>query len=425
MQRSVLAAAIVLCLGLPAAPVSAQAAAERAPYRGLFGGDARDAESTQLTASLFGAYDDNVVAEGYGGDPRYQVSGRFLGTDLSLNYSHSGDRVSYGLDAGLSARHYPELETTTTVSYGATGNLGFPLGSRGGFSLAQSFYVSPFYSVGSSSILDSDPLEALPPSGDYAVQSRDGMGSQSRVGFDYRLSRRDSLGFGYSFGLVNFVDENRAQTRHSAGVTMTRRFSRYSTLRVGYGYRRYQMTSDDPVEAHDVQAGIDYSRPWALSGRRTILTVTPGTSIVTRGGKLQMKLAGSALLEHQMGRSWTATANYKRGLQFVDGLEDPVDGDSVTASIGGYLSQRVELVFNSSYLAGRTSGDSELDSGYDSLVGSARLQYAIASRLAAFAEYVYYHYVFGKDVTLPDGFAPGLDRHGFRVGLTTTIPLFR
>jgi hypothetical protein len=48
---------------------------------------------------------------------------------------------------------------------------------------------------------------------------------------------------------------------------------------------------------------------------------------------------------------------------------------------------------------------------------------AISRGLAFQTEYVYYRYVFSDAVTLPTGTSGRSNRHVFRVGLTTWLPL--
>src|SRR5262245_42287365 len=95
--------ACLLAAVLIPADVSAQLIGEnepppesmRRPYRGLFGspGDPQTPQSLILSASLFGAYDDNVASgllEGSNNiDPRLQESGTYSGANVGLNYSIS------------------------------------------------------------------------------------------------------------------------------------------------------------------------------------------------------------------------------------------------------------------------------------------------------------------------------------------------
>jgi hypothetical protein len=54
------------------------------------------------------------------------------------------------------------------------------------------------------------------------------------------------------------------------------------------------------------------------------------------------------------------------------------------------------------------------------------IQYALTANLAAQASYFYYWYEFDEGaLPLPPGFSPRNERQGFRVSLTTWIPLLR
>jgi hypothetical protein len=53
------------------------------------------------------------------------------------------------------------------------------------------------------------------------------------------------------------------------------------------------------------------------------------------------------------------------------------------------------------------------------------LEYALSSRLALFARYVYYKYEFDRQVALDPRLPRALDRQGVRFGLSTSIPVIR
>ena len=66
-----------------------------------------------------------------------------------------------------------------------------------------------------------------------------------------------------------------------------------------------------------------------------------------------------------------------------------------------------------------------VETGYNSSVGSVRLQYGFTRNLAVNGEYLYYQYDFGEDAIVPPGFARDLERQVVRVGVTFGVPLYR
>ena len=87
---------------------------------------------------------------------------------------------------------------------------------------------------------------------------------------------------------------------------------------------------------------MDYNKALSFS-RRTTLTFSTGTAAVNSGRDTSFNLTGTARLNHEIGRTWTASAGYSRSVQFVDLLLVPVLYDSLDASIIGLLNRRVEV----------------------------------------------------------------------------------
>jgi hypothetical protein len=111
-------------------------------------------------------------------------------------------------------------------------------------------------------------------------------------------------------------------------------------------------------------------------------------------------------------------------VQYIEGISDFFLADSVTGNLRGYLGPRIELRATAGYSTGPLRFGPR-QRGYDTSGGSARVRMAISRGLAAQAEYVYYRYLFADAVTLPTGIRSRENRHVFRVGLTTWIPLLQ
>jgi hypothetical protein len=139
-------------------------------------------------------------------------------------------------------------------------------------------------------------------------------------------------------------------------------------------------------------------------------------------GRFYQVLA-DATIRYQFGRSWQARAAYRRGLEFVAELNEPVFVGGFTTSVGGLLSRRVDLLASASY----SSGESALhrSSTFDTYTGSVRSRAAITQSVAIYLEYLYYFYDFGGNSLIASGLSPRLERNGVRAGLTLWVPVFR
>jgi hypothetical protein len=296
---------------------------------------------------------------------------------------------------------------------------------RSSVSAFQSIAVTPYYGLGLTPFVGLDPGAYEPATGDYASARRELLGFQTSAGFDHRFTQRATFSTTYSYAQLESVEDERPTTRQSGSAAFHYGWSRYSTLNLGYGYTEYVHYDGQVTRAHDILSGVDYSRPLSFSGRRTTFTLQPGASLVWHSGTARLQLVGTAELSREIGRSWTAQAEYQRGLRYVETLDDVVMTDGVFASVGGYLSRRVDLTFSGRFAGDASGSGVGPDSEYQTYSGTARLRVAIASRLAFFTQYVYYSYSFGDQAILAPGVRRELGRHGVRIGLSTWLPLLR
>jgi hypothetical protein len=135
-------------------------------------------------------------------------------------------------------------------------------------------------------------------------------------------------------------------------------------------------------------------------------------------------VSGSAMLTHEISRSWHAQLTYVRGVRFYENIDHAIMSDAVTAGLSGFLSPRTDFSAVAAYVrganAGRRSGR-ELES----YTGSLQLRYALFRNLSVYSQYLYYHYLFGEGVILGRNLPPRFERHSARVGLSASLPLLR
>lgn len=435
----------------------------RGPYRGLFGGNAADPNSRQsldLYAGLFGGYDDDVTgAQGQGGaggggtspgDPRAQASSDYLGGSLRLQYRRSiVDRLSFSANAGANSSYYRDLDDLLATSYNAGAALNWAINNRTRLSLTQSFQFSPFFSFavfpipGVADLVDVAPV----PGFDTRVVRQDNYGYGTSLSFSRQTTRRSTFSADANYQRTDFAqggdfDYQDAQN-WGAGARWSYSLSRSASARLGYAYRtgnyavrREDAGGEDPA-IHTLDVGIDYAKALSFS-RNTRLSFSTGTAAfrsvgqqvdASADGDFRFTVIGNARLTHALGQSWVAALTYNRDLQLVNGFSEPFLTDAVVASIGGFLGPRVRLTL--------ATGVNWGDYGYGLEVDADRrrtrtayvtpaLQFALTSYLAVEASYFYYRYRFDEGAAvLPDGFLPRYERQGFRVGLSTWVPLLR
>jgi hypothetical protein len=129
-------------------------------------------------------------------------------------------------------------------------------------------------------------------------------------------------------------------------------------------------------------------------------------------------------LDYPLSRWWTARGHYKRGVEYVIDLPEPVFADSVNVAVDGLVSRRVDLSFSAGYSSG-ASLLSHASLMYDTYVGSAKVRYAFTRMIAVYGEFLRYFYDFRGTNQLAAGLPAGLERNGVRTGLSVWLPTVR
>jgi opacity protein-like surface antigen len=427
---------------MPAAAQDApQPASVRRPYRGLFAppADTRGGRpSLDATFSLFGAYDDDIYAASVGsgaGTATPESRGLFTGGGAGLNFLNPGDTVSFGASAGVGVSYYPDQDRTTTayrtaadVSYNVSD--GTQLSGGASFSYAPEYRFGPFYSPDSLTGL-ADPFESLTPDLDiYGLASYRG---SAQASFSHALGRRSSLSGWYSHSIAYREDDQYDYRAQGGGFGYSQKLTAHSSARLGYSFSTARYLDDSglrPQRLHNLDIGVDYGRALSVS-RRTTIGFSTGTALVANDDLSQpqsntnfsFRVIGEAHINHEIGRTWTARAGYRRGVDFYEGFNEPFLSDSVNASLTGLLSRRLSFQSGLDYSFGKVGiGTSN---GYDTLSAQAGLEYGLTSMLALYTNYIYYRYEFDQNVALDPRFAQSLNRQGVRFGLSASLPILR
>ena len=453
--RRAIAVAIVLTVThVTAAQVHAQApqSSDMRPYRGLFGAPSSSDSPHSLvaTASVFAAYDDNVyeaLTNRRSGSRGIQESGTFQGANAGLQYAFQvdRDRFDFSGQSGAQVSYYLQ-EGDSDVLPAYQGSLAF--GAR----LTRSLSFAAMQAVGYSSVYAStlgpavdDSLGseiAVADDIDFALFEERSVRTSTRMALTQSFGRYATLGASYLLSTRTSIDADslpgdsllRDYVSHRATLRFryARPMTRNATLRLGYGVRwtDRERIAGEPDIMHNIDAGVDYSRALSFSRRTSFsfgsgsaITVSDEVPAVDGERRVQARLTGNAALVHQMGRTWTADLRYTRGFRTREGFDQLYFTDALTASIGGLVTRRLQLGANATWA--KSSLDYDASRGQNNRWASGQATYGITSFLAAYARYVYVHYRFDEGIPLDARFPLQLDRHGVRIGLTTSIPLIR
>lgn len=429
-----------VCLALGASPVSAQGGVMR-PYRGLFGGAAPEpGQTTSLdgTVTAGAGYDNNDAPPAYV-LPLQQTGGYGI-YDADLAYTHNGKDVQFTASGFTSGRYYQDgglLGATQSGSFA----LSAPMGRRVRVHFDETVSYTPSYVGGLfPSVLT--PLEPVSDAGSPLTDQHatiSNTGAQMDIGLG-RHTTVELLGT-YEYGSLEETGGASVLRSYSGGGRLRHGLSRYASLRVGYVYQQgnYGGSFSRPITIHNIDIGVDYSRPLSLS-RHTQLTIGTGSSLVsapvtqTLGGtasqsandtQLQYRFTADVGLTHQFARTWQARAAYNRGMEFIPGLSQPVFTDAVRMSTSGFLSRRVDLMADTGVSIGQsgvaTTGSDQLHA----YTATVRLRWALARSWAAYAEYNFYDQDLGQALDSQSTIPSIVQRNSVSAGLTMWLPILR
>jgi hypothetical protein len=433
---------LVVCAAVACTAATADAQVERPQRaaRGIFGGPAASPNSPQqldISASLFGAYDDDVTAEQGGLSSAVSngqdLSGIYSGLTLGLSYNRRvGRNASFGSSAGTSLRYYPSLDGHTLAPIGQQVAAGMSIGSernsRNHLSFGGDASFSPYYALG---LLPSTgaPIEVgdgnlAPQPVNSIINRRETITYGGGVQLERSLGARSTMTLNYGIHTIDFNEESRKQSAQSAGAHYRHSVSKALGWKVGYERSDASFgVGGDAVVNHQIDAGLDFLKPLSLT-RRTSMTFSVGPSLLQQNNSRQIRVVGDLALNHEIGRTWAARATYHRGVGMVAGLNSAVFSNGVGAALEGLLSQRLDFSAMGSYSTGEFAITGAANN-YDTYQASVRLRAALQRATAVYVEYVAYRYQFDSRVDLPLGIPGRLFRQGLRTGLTLWLPLIR
>ena len=213
----------------------------------------------------------------------------------------------------------------------------------------------------------------------------------------------------------------------------SRNVSRSTALTGQYRYRSeaFDYTNDLRTTEHAIDFGVSYSKKLSATRQASVrfsvgvsTTELPqsieGQTLILR----QYSGTGTADVQYQFRRTWQARANYRRGVEYMVDIPEPVFADSLGIGIDGFVTRRIDVALTGGFSVGKSLlNTSEL--AYDTYLGSARVRYALTRTVATYVEYLYYFYDFAEGSPLLIGVPHGLERHGARAGFTLWMPALR
>lgn len=372
-----------------AAPSDAYAQRVTGPFSGLFGADkGQHTQAIDFRAGVGTTYDtgdgpDGVIAP----DPAPRLSQSITS---SLSYERHGDRTEFLVGGGTTVRQYADAQNRFVASHqvGSTLNARVTskvtLAASGGFNSAPFFLIAPFAGFdGASAAFGAD---------EYGVVPERNRTIDGTVTVTDQYAKRSNVGGSFGWRTTQFPTDPQADVdMWSAKGIFVHRLTRSLSFQSAFGREvaTYKFMSLPPIANDIVDIGLDYGSEVALA-RRTSFAFSAKPSMLRQAASTSFRLNGNAQVMRGFGRTWSSSLAYTRSTEFVAGITAPLFWDSLTASISGLLATRVEW----SARAGAAHGQegSGLRGAVREYTGSSRLTIGITHRLAAYAQYTYYHH---------------------------------
>lgn len=421
-------------------PALAQAPVSPRAFSGLFGGNRSDANVRQkldFTVSLSEAYDSDLPA-GLRSTlaPASLQSGYSTMFVAAADYAWHRPRAEFGATASSALRYYPRLDQIKAVSHSAALGLATRLPKRTTLLVNQTAAYSPSYLYQLfPTVAAPGPGDAIPAAPDYDIDESESYSYGTRMTLTHGSNRGNRVAATGEFDHTEFQGRQALTRPDLTNYGLQGQFShglaRNAGVSVGYHYRTGEFGYGGATTEHRISIGMDYSRPLSIT-RRAVFRFNVASSsldipesaeraVVT--GRLY-RFLGDFALDYQFRRTWQARANYRRGLDYVAALGEPVFADGATVAADGLVARRAQV----SASAGYARGESALNRNrmtFDTYTGDARLRYALTQAVAVYAEYLYYFYDFRGNTRLAPGIPARLERNGVRAGLMLWVPALR
>jgi hypothetical protein len=457
--RALLVFVVPVALAAGAPQVFAQGTGPQRGLDALFGGGRSEPKTRQklnITLSSAGAYDsalpDEVRNLGAGVSRTGGHSTIFAG---AADYSWQSPRVQVRASGTSSLQHFRPLEDvfyslSTNASHTAGVGISARLAGRTTVVVNQTVRYAPSSLSGlfprpSIAVAEDAPLSAPdfgpPAAPDYAISGSESRSYGTAMTLTHDFSPRNSVSatadYQYSDTQIGTA-VGRDLNVYGIRGRVTRRLTGSTTATAEYlsrvgdvGYGR-ATTTNGPLTEHSGEIGADYRRPLSATRQVTLGARIGATTMRLPesaaeggiGGRHYARWSGQVTTGYGFGRTWQARAIFRRGVDYVAGLTEPVSADSFTANVDGLLTRRVDVRASAGYSSGKSALNPDA-STFDTYTGDVRLRYALTRLCAAHVEYVYYLYDSRGSTPLVPGIPAGFERNGARVGFTLILPPVR
>jgi len=417
------------------------------PYRALFGhgNQGNEGELLNVSAVVAEAYDDNLLAEGGGLVPgATTLTGRYSMFLGDAEFAWTTQRIQLGVTGASAFRYYGQVGDVISVSQRAGIGLSAELSRRLTLAVNESFAYSPSYlSRLFPGVADTRLGDTQPASPNYAASDISSYSYVTAVSLARGVSRHGQFSLSGDYTLSDFngaavLRENGSSYGGKAEYRQT--LGRHSAFNTGYHYRGgdYGFAAVGKSTEHGVDFGFEHTK--VLSATRVavysfnigasganvppvVLTGTESERTNTPSNERLYRVTGDGSVVYQFSRTGEFRASYRRGVEYLVELTQPVFIDGVALSVTTSPARRLDVIAG----AGYSSGASALQqtSRFNTYTADVQTHYKLNQMFSAYVEYIYYVYDFSKNPLLAPTLPRQLERNGLRAGLMLSAPLLR
>jgi hypothetical protein len=422
------------CLAVAGVPGAfAQGAAPRGPAGGLFGATRSDVAGRDKLNFTF------HLSEGFDSALPLDVSSRVLrGLDsggwstilqASSDYSRSGRRVQLTGDASTAFKYYQSLDRVDAVSHNAA--LGASVKILNGslrFEQAAAYSPSYFYQLLPTSS-GFELGDVMPASPDFRLEETESYSYTSDMTLKFGSPRGTQMTATGGFNRTDYSEQVlfRDMEVYDGGLEVSRRVSSRASLKAGYDIRSGKFGLGGHTTEHRATIGVELSQALSRTRRATFrLDVSPSRIglpelaldglAVSAGNQRLNRLSAEARLDVPFRPNWQTSASYRRSLEYLSVLNQPVLADGARLELKGLLTRRMDLTIAGGYVDAASALAPSTDP-LQTYTGQVSVRFALKRSIALSSEYLYYYYDLGAQT----GFSPDLptkfEQHGGRIGV--------
>ncbi len=424
---------------VPALPALSQRGPARPPSGGLFGGTRSDVSGAGKLNFMFefaeGVDSVSPVDVSVSGAPGLRTDGFSTLFGASSEYVRGGQRLEVAASASTAFKYYERLDRLDALSHSAGLGASLRLPKQGSLRVEQAAAYSPSYLYQLFPMPSPALGASIPPNPDYQIAQTESYSYITKLALVFGSARGTQLTTSGEYSHTDFEHQSAVRPdleTYATGARISHSISRSGAFEVGYQYRTGEFGLDGLTKEHRATIGGAYSPALSGSRRLTIrLNLGPAWMEVPEAAVANVSagevdrvysLQADASVSYPFRPNWRATATYRRGMEYLAGLSEPVFSDGARAELTGLIARRVDV----SALAGYATAASTLSRDAQKLrtyTGEVRIRYAVMRTFALYSEYLYYSYDQGGQTGLAPDLPSVFEQHSLRVGVALFIEI--